>query len=63
MSLADKMTIDEAVLSDNNTSDLESDGDTLEFSTIEETFGSGANQRVLLVTKGTSIKNLVESSK
>ena len=57
------MTIDEAVLSDNNTSDIESDGDTLEFGTIEETFGSGANQRVLLVTKGTSIKNLVESSK
>lgn len=30
---------------------------------IEQTFGQGANKRILLVTKGVSLKNIVESSK
>ena len=30
---------------------------------VEETFGLGANERVLLVTKGTSLKKIVEASK
>jgi hypothetical protein len=30
---------------------------------IEETFGVGANKRVLLVTKGISLKKIVEASK
>jgi hypothetical protein len=29
----------------------------------EETFGVGVNQKVLLVTKGVSLKKIVESSK
>lgn len=32
-------------------------------SVVEETFGQGANQRVLLVTKGLSLKKIVEASK
>jgi len=30
---------------------------------IEESFGQGANKRVLLVTKGLSLKKIVEASK
>ncbi len=32
------------------------------FEIMSETFGTGVNQKVLLVTKGFSIKNIVKSS-
>jgi hypothetical protein len=30
---------------------------------VEETFGIGANEKILLVTKGISLKKIVEASK
>tara|TARA_B100001250_G_scaffold402074_1_gene414735 strand:+ start:10413 stop:10592 length:180 start_codon:yes stop_codon:yes gene_type:complete len=58
------MTTKETSLStDNNNTDPEQDDhDSEGFETMSETFGTGVNQKVLLVTKGFSIKNIVKSS-
>ena len=53
----------EKELLENNTDDeATEDQEPSGFETMSETFGTGVNQKVLLVTKGFSIKNIVKSS-
>lgn len=40
-----------------------SSGDGFSDTILEETFGSGANEKVLLVMEGVSLRKIVESSK
>ena len=57
------MGIDEPVLSDNNTDEELDDEEISGMEVINETFGEGTNQKVLLVSRGVSLKNIVEISR